>query len=630
VDPAVTSLVEHDVHLLARAEHHHQHVLADLGALYGESATTVLIRCLEAIRSAVAVRPADLVDLDRDRLARPDWFQQPSMLGYACYVDRFAGRLADVVDRLDLLSELGVTYLHLMPLLMPRAGENDGGYAVADYRRVDPRLGDVDDLRALCGELRGRGISPCVDLVMNHTAAEHPWAMAARGGNAAMRERYFFFPDRSGPDRFEPHLREIFPTFKRGSFTWLDDVQQWVWTTFHEFQWDLDWSNPDVFVEMLDIMLFLANLGVEVLRLDAVPFLWKQAGTSCENLPEAHAILRAMRRLLAIAVPAVILKAEAIVPPDELVPYLGASTAPGEPERWECDIAYHSQLMPTLWSSLATGEARLMTNALARMAPIPAHAGWASYVRCHDDIGWAITDADAASVGWDAFEHRRFLNDWYSGAFPGSFALGAKFQENLDTGDARISGSAASLCGIEQALQSGDELALDLACARLELLYSIVFTYGGIPLVWMGDELALRNDHGYLAHPALADDNRWMHRPFMDWGAASRRSVEGTLEHRVFGSLRRLAVERGATPALYGGARIELVHLDDHRLFCFRRRSDRGLLTVVANFGRDSVVLSGPDRDRHGLGGPLRHGSGVAVDALRAMSFRPFGYAWLD
>jgi amylosucrase len=630
VDPAVTRSIDAMPVLRARADRHGDALLAELERLYPGRSAEVAATCLERVGRAVAVRDADLVELDRRREREPDWFQRPDMVGYACYVDRFAESITGVEQRLAHLEALGVTYLHMMPLLRPRTGENDGGYAVADYRTVDPRLGDVDDLRALCALLRARGISPCIDLVLNHTAAEHAWAEAARAGDEAMRARYFFFPDRAGPDRYEPYLREIFPTFKRGSFTWLDDAEQWVWTTFHDYQWDLDWSNPDVFVEMFDVVLFLANLGVEVLRLDAVPFLWKRAGTNCENLPEAHAILRALRRLVAIATPAVILKAEAIVPPDDLVPYLGASTVPGEPEQWECDIAYHSQLMPTLWSSLATGEARLMTNALARMAPIPEHAGWASYVRCHDDIGWAITDADASSVGWNAFEHRRFLNEWYSGRFDGSFARGAKFQENHDTGDARISGTAASLCGIEEAIATGDDQALDRACSRLELLYAVVCAYGGVPLVWMGDEIALCNDLGYLDDPERVDDNRWMHRPTMDWDVAARRVVDGKIEHRVFGSLQRLLRARAATPALHGGARIVLVHLDDHRLFCFRRHSAHGEFAMVANFGRETVMLPGHERERHALIGTLRHGSGVAIDAARAMTLRPSGYAWLD
>ena len=475
----------------------------------------------------MAARSDELFALDLCREADPGWFQRSGNLGYVCYADRFAGDLRGVAERLDYLAELEVTYLHLMPLLRPRPGENDGGYAVQSYDDVDPRLGTMDDLEQLAAALRRRGISLCIDLVVNHTAAEHDWAVRARRGEPGYRDRYFFAPDRTVPDAYERTLREVFPTFKPGNFTWLPDAQQWVWTTFNEFQWDLNYSNPVVFAEMLAVMGRLANRGVEVLRLDAVPFLWKRLGTDCENQPEAHALLRAFRALMAVVAPATVFKAEAIVPPELLVPYVGA----GEPERTECEMAYHNQLMVMLWSSLATREAGLMTHALGRMADIPDHAAWVTYVRCHDDIGWAVMDTDAAAVGWDGFGHRRFLNDFYSGRFPGSFARGALFQENAVTGDARISGSAASLCGIEDALSRGDEAALDRACRRLELAYACAFAYGGIPLVYMGDELGLRNDHSYEADPALADDNRWLHRPPMDWDVAARRDLPGTLEH---------------------------------------------------------------------------------------------------
>ncbi len=592
--------------------------------LYPAAAEETWERLNTVIDHAVAARPACLQARDLMREAEPDWFQRPDMVGYVAYADRLAGTLRKVGDHLDYLAELGVTYLHLMPLLRSREGENDGGYAVASYDEVEPRLGTMADLAALAAQLHERDMNLCIDLVLNHTAAEHPWAVAARAGHPTYRRFYFFFPDRTLPDRYEQTLREVFPTFAPGNFTWLEDAQQWAWTTFNEFQWDLDWSNPDVFVAMAEVMLNLANQGVDAVRLDAVPFMWKREGTDCENLPEVHELLRALRALMAIAAPATIFKAEAIVPPDQLTPYLGS----GDPEHHECELAYHNQLMVLLWSSLATGEAQMMTNSLRRVAAIPSHASWVTYVRCHDDIGWAITDEAAASMGWNGFDHRNFLNRFYSGEFPTSFARGEVFQFNPETGDGRISGSAASLCGIELALADNDPTHLDIACRRLELVYAVAYAFGGIPLLYMGDELGLRNDHTYLADPAHRDDNRWMHRPVMDWSVAERRRTPGTIEARLFEMFAGLARDRAKCEALHGAGRVELPgSADPHVLSLVRRHPHRGSFAMIANFGAATVAVSiaslGLERAR------LVRSGGASVDA-DTMVLPPLAYAWLS
>jgi amylosucrase len=598
-----------------------------LRRVYGAAVDTMADALGAELLGLVADRSPELRRLDSRREAVPDWFQQPSMVGYVCYADRFAGDLSGVAGHLDYLAELGVTYLHLMPLLRPRAGENDGGYAVQSYDEVDPALGTMDDLDRLAGALRRRGMSLCVDVVMNHTAREHEWAQRALAGDPTYKAFYLSFPDRQAPDAYERTLREVFPDFAPGSFTFVPESGEWVWTTFNEFQWDLNHANPDVFRALLGIMGRLANRGVEVLRLDAAPFIWKRLGTDCENQPEVHDLLVAYRALLAIAAPATVLKAEAIVPPDRLVAYLGA----GDPERIECGLAYHNQLMVMLWSSLATSEARLITSALGGMEEIPAHASWVTYVRCHDDIGWAVTDEDAATVGWGGAAHRHFLNDFYSGAFPGSFARGELFQRNEETGDARISGTAASLAGVEAALAADDAAALDLALARVELLYAVAFAFGGVPLVYMGDELALRNDRSYLADPAQRDDSRWLHRPRMDWSVAERRHVPGTVEARTFSALQRLASARAGLPQLHGGGRTGVIALPTPEVLCVRRKHRRQLpLWILANCSAHEVTVDRADLPtwedhphRVGLAG-----AGARLDGA-GLLLPPYGYAWL-
>ncbi|SDY86297.1 amylosucrase [Modestobacter sp. DSM 44400] len=558
-----------------------------LVALYGERADTeeLLARALRTVLAATAERPAELRLLDRRREIDPHWFQRERMQGYVCYVDRFCGTLDQLPGRLDHLTELGTTYLHLMPLLRPREGENDGGYAVADYRQVDPRLGTMTDLEAVAAALRGRDMSLCIDLVLNHTAAEHHWAQAWLAGDHACADFYTAFPDRTLPDAYEATIPEVFPDRAPGSFSWVPEARGgaggWVWTTFWSYQWDLDYTNPEVTLAMLGEITWLANRGVEVFRMDAIPFMWKRMGTTCQNQPEVHDLVQLLHALTRIAAPAVVFKAEAIVSPEDLVPYLGAH----ERERPECELAYHNQLMVLLWSSLATEGARLATAALRRMQPVPAGATWVTYVRGHDDIGWAITDPDAVSVGADGAGHRRFLNDFFSGRFPASPARGALFQENRATGDARICGTAASLCGIEDALARGDDAAVEQGIRRLVLLYSVAYAFGGIPLLYMGDELALPNDAGYLADPELAPDNRWMHRPAMDWAAAARRHDPATLEGRVFARLCRLGEVRRSLPALRGGAEPRVLDAGSDRMLVWRRRHPRsGSFVGLANF----------------------------------------------
>src|SRR4051812_14665697 len=439
-------------------------------------------RLLLSIASTAADRSRELRVLDHEREVTPDWLQREQAVGYVTYVDRFAGTLAGVRERLPYLRELGVTYLHLMPLLAARPAPNDGGYAVVDYGAVEPSLGTLDDLRALAGDLRAAGMALCVDVVLNHVAAEHPWA----------RDPAFLrtFGDRTEPDAYERTLPEVFPDMAPGSFSWSEEHQSWIWTTFNTYQWDLDYTNPNVFVAMAEAMLALAAIGVDVLRLDAAPFLWKRLGTNCQNQPEVHELLQAFRATVRIAAPAVAFKAEAIVAPRDLVPYLGT----GRHEGKECDLAYHNVLMVLLWSALASGRVGLLTSTLRAMPPVPPGAGWLTYVRCHDDIGWAITPEDAARVGEDAYLHRRFLADFYAGEFPGSFARGARFQSDPRTGEARISGTCAALAG----LGVDDELAV----RRILLLHAIAFAHGGLPLIYMGDELGLGNDRSYLDDPA--------------------------------------------------------------------------------------------------------------------------------
>ena len=614
---------------LARLEHLSFDISEPLEQVYGGvvDVPRFVQQLVADALDAVDARPEELRRLDRRREIDRAWFQRSRMIGYVCYVDRFAGSLQGLRQHLDYLVELGVTYLHLMPLLKPREGENDGGYAVVDYDAVDPRVGTMAELQALAGDLHASGMSLCVDLVLNHTAREHAWARKALAGDPAYQDMYLHFPDRTEPDAYERTLPEVFPDMAPGNFTEVPGLG-WVWTTFHEFQWDLNYANPAVFRAMLATMFALANRGIDVLRLDATPFLWKRMGTNCQNQPEAHLLVQAFRALTRLAAPGLVLKAEAIVSPDDLVQYLGAH----ERFRPECDLAYDNQLMVMLWSTLATRDVRLAEGALARRRRPPESTAWVTYVRCHDDIGWAVSDEDASAVGLNGFAHQRFLNDFYADRFPGSFARGALFQENPATGDARISGSAASLCGIERALADGDEHGLELGLRRLESMYAVAFSYGGIPLIYMGDELAMRNDVNWPEDPAHADDNRWLHRPRMDWVAAARRSDRTTVEGRSFAAIRGLIEARRSLLALRSGGETAVVPVGPSSVLSYRRVHPRSApFLSLTNFGDSTQYVDTEVVGRAGLR-DARHVHSTAgrltVESGRIV-LEPCSFVWL-
>jgi len=543
---------------------------------------------LEELLVAVALswfdRPTALRSLDAAREADPHWFKSERMLGGVCYVDLFAGNLEGVRAQIPYFKELGLTYLHLMPLFASPAGNNDGGYAVSSYRDVNPSLGTMAELSALAAELRANGISLVLDFVFNHTSDEHAWARRAQAGDPDYEEFYYVFPDRKMPDAYDKNLREIFPDVRPGSFTYRPDMKRWVWTTFNSFQWDLNYSNPSVFRAMAGEMLFLANAGIEVLRLDAVAFVWKQLGTSCENLPQAHLLIQAYNALARMAAPALLFKSEAIVHPDDVVKYIG----PGE-----CQLSYNPLLMALLWEALATREVKLLQGSLRDRFRINPACAWVNYIRCHDDIGWTFDDADAARVNIHGFDHRRFLNAFYTGRFTGSFAAGLPFQENPKTGDCRISGTAASLAGLERALFDNDPPQIELALRRILLLHSIILSMGGVPLLYLGDEIGMLNDYGYVRDPAKAGDSRWVHRPFANQAEMESRHDPTTLAGRLFTRLLRLIALRRTSPALGAGETTIFDTGNGHVLGYVRQHGGQRLL-LLANFseGKQTVANS--------------------------------------
>ena len=531
-------------------------------------------------------RPQDLRELDIERESNPRWFESNQMLGAVCYVDLFAGSLEGIRSKIPYFKELGITYLHLMPLFKAPGGENDGGYAVSSYREVHPPLGTMEQLASLAKDFRIVGISLVVDMFFNQTSDEHLWAEGAKAGDEEFMDFYRIFPSRDLPDLYEGHLREIFPDEHPGAFTFLPTLFHgqggWVWTTFHSYQWDLNYANPAVFNRMAEEMLFLANQGVEVLRLDAVAFIWKQLGTSCENLPQAHTLIKAFNAVALIAAPALTFKSEAIVHPDDVIRYISPA---------ECQISYNPLLMALLWNSLATRKVRLLSQALAKRFKLKPGTAWVNYVRVHDDIGWTFSDEDAAILGVNGRDHRHFLNEFYRGRFEGSFARGLPFQENPVTGDCRISGTCASLAGLEKALREEGENEVELAIRRILLIHGVILTIGGIPLIYLGDEIGTLNDYTYRDDPAHERDSRWVHRPRANWEKYVKRHDPSCIEERVFQGLQRLISLRKENEA-FSGNELEIIPTENDHVLGFMRRSLGRRAVIFANFAESPQSIA--------------------------------------
>jgi amylosucrase len=606
-----------------RLERHWSDLFALLFGLYGGRHDLYfhLEEILVTLGQGAVDRPDDLRLLDHKREHEPDWFESQKQVGGALYVDLFSDNLGQLRDHIRYLKRLRLTYLHLMPLFAVRPGDNDGGYAISNYRSVDPRLGTVDDLRALAEDLRAEGISLVLDFVFNHTADDHEWAQKALAGDREHQDFYYLFPDRAMPDLYERTLREIFPTVRRGSFTWNEDLERWVWTTFNSFQWDLNYANPAVFRAMLGEMLFLANTGVEVLRLDAVAFVWKRLGTSCENLPEAHQLVRAFNRAARIAAPSLLFKSEAIVHPDEVIRYISPA---------ECQLSYNPELMALCWEALATREVKLLSHSLRHRPRLPEHTTWCNYLRCHDDIGWTFDDDDARAVGIEPYDHRQFLNSFYTGQFPGSFARGVPFQHNPVNGDMRISGTLASLAGLEQALQAGNPHWKEMAIRRILLLHGILFSAGGIPLLYLGEEWGTLNDYDFVKDPAKAGDSRWIHRPKMRWEYLEELEDPESLRRRLFTTIQHLIETRKKLPAL-AGTETEVLATHNPHVLGYRRRHEGHQVHVLANFSDEPRILHGNVVRTSALGRFFKdHVSGDVLGTEGEITLEPYRFLWLE
>jgi len=561
--------------------------------LYGdrEDFETHLVRLVDVMARNYTERDADLKRIDKSREANHNWFLEPEWVGMALYANAYADSLSGLGDHLPYLQELGVNMVHVMPILKCPQGASDGGYAVSDFRDIDERAGTLGDLLDLSHTMRNQDMLLVLDVVVNHTSDQHEWAQRARAGEKSYQDYYYVFEDREGPDRFDETMPEVFPETAPGNFTFDDQMNKWVMTVFNTYQWDLNYRNPAVFIEMLDILLFWANHGADILRLDAVAFLWKKIGTTSQNLHEAHLILQLFKDCCQVTAPGVLFIAEAIVAPVEIAKYFGEDAVIAK----ECEIAYNATFMALLWDAVATRNAKLLNQGIQSLPDKLDGATWLNYVRCHDDIGLGFDDADIVRAGYSPRSHRKFLVDYFTGNYGDSRARGRPFGHNSKNDDTRISGTLASLAGLESALESNDPQAIQEEIDLILLLHGMIMSFGGIPLLYYGDEIGSLNDLDFKQDDSKSGDSRWIHRADMDWEKARRRRQRGTVENRIFSGLQQMIAVRKGTSAFADFNNRELIETSNPHLFVFVRTNpqvpgDRVL--VVGNFDREPQELA--------------------------------------
>lgn len=500
--------------------------------LYGNDA--MYAELCEQMHDYYSKRSTELRKRDIKKEKNPDWFKEKEMLGMMLYIDNFAGDLKGVERKLPYLKECNVNCIHLMPFLDTPKGKSDGGYAVADFRKVRPDLGTMKDLARLTEKCHENDMNVCMDFVMNHTSEEHEWAKRARAGEGEYMSRYFFYDNGDIPARYEETVPQVFPTTAPGNFTWLPEIGHYVLTTFYPYQWDLNYRNPRVFNEMMYNFLFLANQGMDIIRIDAVPYIWKELGTSCRNLKEVHTIVRMMRMIAEIVCPSVILLGEVVMEPEKVVPYFGTVEKP------ECHMLYNVTTMATTWNSIATRDIRLLKKQMDIVSRLPKQYTFLNYLRCHDDIGWGLDFDTMKQWGMEEPSHKRYLNDYFTGKIADSISRGELYNDDPVTQDARFCGTTASMCGIEAAGFEGNAEKMQTAIQEDLMLHAYMLTQSGIPMLYSGDELGQVNDYSYKEDAEKVSDSRYLHRGIFQRILADKRKDLSTVQGQLFQMLNRL------------------------------------------------------------------------------------------
>ena len=559
-----------------RLQHHHDELRWLYMELYNNG--DMFAELLGQMKEYYGARSRNLKTLDKKRECQPEWFKDRKMLGMMLYIDNFAGNIKGVKEKLDYLQSCQVNTIHLMPFLDSPEGRSDGGYAVADFRKVRPELGTMEDLADLAEECHSRNMNLCMDFVMNHTSEDHEWAVKARQGDGEYMSRYFFYDSYDIPAQYEATVPQVFPTTAPGNFTYLPEIGHHVMTTFYPYQWDLNYQNPRVFNEMMYNFLYLANQGMDIIRIDAVPYIWKELGTQCRNLPQVHTIVRMMRIISEIVCPGVVLLGEVVMEPEKVAPYFGTVEKP------ECHMLYNVTTMATTWNSVATRDIRLLRQQMDIVNRLPKEYTFLNYLRCHDDIGWGLDYGTLRSWGMDEVAHKKYLNDFFTGKDTGSVSRGELYNDDPRLGDARFCGTTASMCGVESAGFEQNEEKMDAAIRYDIMLHAYMMTQSGIPMLYSGDEVGQVNDYTYKEDAAKAVDSRYIHRGKFQWASAEMKEDETSVSGRVFQGLKKLETVRKKQKVFDADADTWTIDVGDPSVLVIGRYKDGCQMIGIFNF----------------------------------------------
>ncbi|HJA19187.1 MAG TPA: Beta-galactosidase C-terminal domain [Candidatus Mediterraneibacter ornithocaccae] len=567
---------ENDRIFAQRLERHHDELRWLYMELYGND--DMFAELCDQMKRYYDERNDKLKTLDAEREAEGEWYRKRDMLGMMMYIDNFARNIKGVQEKLPYLEKCNVNYVHLMPFLDSPKGRSDGGYAVADFRKVKPELGTMEDLSELAEKCHEKGISLCMDFVMNHTSEDHEWAVKARQGDGEYMSRYFFYADPSIPQEYEKTVPQVFPTTAPGNFTYLPELGHYVMTTFYPYQWDLNYRNPRVFNEMMYNFLYLANQGMDIIRIDAVPYIWKELGTNCRNLPQVHTIVRMMRMIGEIVCPGIVLLGEVVMEPDKVAPYFGTVEKP------ECHMLYNVTTMATTWNTVATRDIRLLRKQMDIVCALPREYTFLNYLRCHDDIGWGLDYDTLKTWGMEEVPHKKYLNDYFQGKTEGSVSRGELYNEDLVTGDARFCATTASMCGVESAGFEQDEQKMDQAITKDVMLHAYMFTQSGIPMLYSGDEIGQVNDYTYKDDPEKAPDSRYIHRGKFNWDLVDNIENKESVQGKIFQALDKLEAIRRNEAVFNTDAEVYTKDYSDQSVLWIIRRAEGEELHAVFNF----------------------------------------------
>ena len=607
---------EEDRVFAERLSRHHDELRWLYMELYGNS--DMFAELCDQMKRYYDSRKESLKALDLKREKEGKWYRSRDMVGMMMYIDNFAGNLKGVQEKLPYLEKCNVNYIHLMPFLDSPKGRSDGGYAVADFRKVKPELGTMDDLAELAEKCHEKGISLCMDFVMNHTSEDHEWAVKARQGDGEYMSRYFFYADPSIPAEYEKTVPQVFPTTAPGNFTWLPEIGHYVMTTFYPYQWDLNYRNPRVFNEMMYNFLYLANQGMDIIRIDAVPYIWKELGTDCRNLQQVHTIVRMMRMIGEIVCPGIVLLGEVVMEPEKVAPYFGTVEKP------ECHMLYNVTTMATTWNTVATRDVRLLRKQMDIVCSLPKEYTFLNYLRCHDDIGWGLDYATLSEWGMKEVPHKKYLNDYFQGRTEGSVSRGELYNEDPVTGDARFCATTASMCGIESAGFEQDEEKMERAVGKDIMLHAYMFTQSGIPMLYSGDEVGQVNDYTYKDDPDKAPDSRYIHRGKFCWDLAENIEKEGSVQEKIFHALTRLEEIRRNHAVFSADAEVYTKDYSDTSILWIVRKAEGRELHAVFNFSDEEKEIWMPEVTEYT---DLLTGETEVIEKTRVQSW---GFLWLE